>query len=145
MEYKQCLIVATDGNYMKRPIAWIFPKDSPYIDIFNFYFQKFDKTGLWYRILKKYQTAPQNCPDLNGSPIDFSSCFTAFCALFAGIAFSLFLILTECCRRKLKICTIDDFNVKNNSKLSKANEITEKIAYYNDIIESLKAELKDTY
>ena len=130
---------------MKRPIAWIFKKDSPYIKIFNFYFQKFDKTGLWYRILKKYKTTPQNCPDLNGSPIDFSSCFTAFLALFAGITFSLFLILMEYCRCKLKKCTsiAGGFNVKNNSKLSKANEITEKIAYYNDVIEGLKTELKD--
>ena len=37
--------------------------------------------GSLNQILKKYEAAPQVCPDSSGLPLGFDSCFTAFLLL----------------------------------------------------------------
>ena len=80
---------------MKKSIAWAFPKKSPYLNIFNFYFQEFKERGIWGNIEEKYKTLTQVCPDLSGKPIDFQSCFTAFLAMFVGLSLSALIIMIE--------------------------------------------------
>ena len=88
---------------MKRQFAWAFPKNSPYLSIFNFYFEKFKEKGIWHSINERYKTKPQVCPDLNGKPIEYSSCFTAFLALLGGISISFLLMLMEFCKYIMEI------------------------------------------
>ena len=89
------MIVPTEEKYLKTSIAWAFPKKSPYLNIFNFYFQKFKEQGIWRNIEEQYKIPPQVCPDLSGKPIDFESCFTAFLAMFVGLSLSILIILIE--------------------------------------------------
>ena len=81
---------------MKKAIAWAFSKKSPYLNIFNFYIQKFKGNGIWKSIEERHKKPPQDCPDLSGEPIDFESCFTAFLVLLVGFSFSFLIILIEC-------------------------------------------------
>ena len=120
---------------MKRQFAWAFPKKSPYLGIFNFYFEKFKEKGIWHSINERYKTKHQVCPDLNGKPIEYSSCFTAFLALLGGISISVLLIVMEFCK-----CKMEKNNVGQDGKYSQfsLDEIEERISYYNDIITSLQ-------
>ena len=82
----------TKGKYFTRPYGWPFPKFSPFLDIFNFYISEFIEKGTWNAIVNKYKAPPQVCPDMNGKPIEFANCFTAFIILICGaiLAFLLF-------------------------------------------------------
>ena len=126
---------------MKRQFAWAFPKNSPYLAIFNFYFEKFKEKGIWHSINERYKTKHQVCPDLNGKPIEYSSCFTAFLALLGGISISVLLILMEFCKCKMEKNNVgQDDDVSKDGKYSQfsLDEIEERISYYNDIITSLQ-------
>ena len=130
---------------MKRQFAWAFPKNSPYLNIFNFYFEKFKEKGIWHSINERYKTKPQLCPDLNGKPIEYSSCFTAFLALLGGISISFLLMLMEfgkCKMEKNNILQHDDVISKDgkysNTSQFTLDEIEERILYYKDRITALQ-------
>ena len=155
-EYKECLIVPTKGKYMKKAIAWAFPIKSPFLNIFNFYFQKFKDRGIWKSIEDRYKNLPQECPDLSGKSVDFDSCFTAFLALLVGISFSFFIILIECQKGRLnKAAILKQNNVSKDGECSKIpqdiqNKIEEKIksqydriSDHYDTIDNLKAQLQN--
>ena len=78
------MIVVTEGKYFTRPYAWAFQKNSPFLDIFNFYISEFIEKGQWNAIVNKYTARPQVCPDMSGMPIEFANCFTAFGCLVVG-------------------------------------------------------------
>ena len=134
-DFKECRIVSTKGKYMKRQFAWAFPKNSPYLNIFNFYFEKFKEKGIWHSINERYKTKPQICPDLNGKPIEYSSCFTAFLALLGSIIISFFLMLMEFCKYKMeKNNRFQDDDISKDGKYSNTSqftldEIEERILY----------------
>ena len=90
-----CKIVVTEGKYFKRPYAWTFQKNSPYLDIFNFYIQELIQKGQWNAIINKYQAQPQVCPDLSGMPIEFANCFTAFLCLIGGAFLGILFLCIE--------------------------------------------------
>ena len=94
-EYKDCLILATDGEYFKQPIAWAFQKHSPYLDSFNHFLQDFIEKGTWDAIQNKYEPQPQHCPDLSGMPVSWGTCFTAYLVLCGGFILALLLLTLE--------------------------------------------------
>ena len=95
------MIVPTLGKYSKQEISWVFQKNSPYLNIFNFYFHKFKENGIWNSIEERYKIQPQVCPDLSGQPIEFSSCISAFLTLLLGFIISSFLMMIEFGKIKL--------------------------------------------
>ena len=95
-EFEECLIVATKTKYTGSPIAWAFPKNSPYLDIFNFYIYEFIENGQWDSIQNEYEPKPQVCLDLSGKPIEISITISAFLYLFGGLFFALIVWIFEC-------------------------------------------------
>ena len=80
-EYAACEVIAIPAKYDFKPYAYGFQKDSPYLGIFNHYLKDMREKGSLNQILKKYEAAPQVCPDSSGLPLGFDSCFTAFLLL----------------------------------------------------------------
>ena len=80
-EYAACEVIAIPAKYDFKPYAYGFQKDSPYLPLFNHYLKDMREKGSLNQILKKYEAAPQVCPDSSGLPLGFDSCFTAFLLL----------------------------------------------------------------
>ena len=137
--YKECLIIPTKGQYMKKSIAWAFPKRSPFLHIFNLNFQKFKARGIWRGIKNRYKNLPQECPDLSGNSIDFDSCFTAFLILLIGFSFSFLIILIEFQKKNMNKSTSKQLDVSQDEQ----NKIEEKIKSHYDSIANLRAQLQN--
>ena len=128
--YKKCLIIPTKGQYMKKAIAWAFPKKSPFLYIFNLYFQKFKARGIWKGIKNRYKNLPQECPYLTVKSIGFDSCFTAFLILLIGFSFSFLIIIIEYQKNKLNQSNLKQKNVLQDEQ----NKFEEKIKSHYDSI-----------
>ena len=137
--YKKCLIIPTKGQYMKKAIAWAFPKKSPFLKIFNIYFQKFKARGIWKGIKNRYRNLPQECPDLTVKSIGFDSCFTAFLILLIGFSFSFLIILIEFQKKNMNKSTLKQLDVSQDEQ----NKIEEKIKSHYDSIANLRAQLQN--
>ena len=137
--YKKCLIIPTKGQYMKKAIAWAFPKKSPFLNIFNLYFQKFKARGIWKGIKNRYRKLPQECPDLTVKSIGFDSCFTAFLILLIGFSFSFLIILIEFQKKNMNKSTLKQLDVSQDEQ----NKIEEKIKSHYDSITNLKVQLQN--
>ena len=61
--------------------AYAFQKDSPYLELFNYFLQEMKEKGALKQILEKYEGGKQVCPDMSGKPIGINSSFTAFLLL----------------------------------------------------------------
>ena len=64
-----CEIIRTPAKYDYQRFAYGFQKDSPFLDIFNFYLKELRERGSFSQIFKKYQSQPQVCPDYSGKPL----------------------------------------------------------------------------
>ena len=112
-DFLDCTIVATKGKYFPQPVAWPFPKHSPYLPLFNFYIKELIEKGQWNSIIEKDSFHQgQNCPDLSGKPIEFANCFSAFLLIIFGIltSFSLFLGELVFGKKRLKKAKKVDFS-----------------------------------
>ena len=58
-QYASCKIIATPMQGDRKPSAFGFQKDSPYLDLFNFYLKEMQEKGAIGEILKDIM--PQNC------------------------------------------------------------------------------------
>ena len=63
-EFLDCEIIATPGKYDFKPIAMGYQKNSPYAQMFDFYFDQMRQSGLRDQIRLKYFGSPQICPDI---------------------------------------------------------------------------------
>ena len=117
-EYQDCLIVAIKGNYNPKPVAWLFQKHSPYMDIFDFYKNELIEKGTWNAIQHKYDVNPQVCPNLSGKPIGFTTCFTAFLFLIGGVSLALMIMFLEHLHKKYKSKKLNILlqNIQNPTK-----------------------------
>lgn len=70
-----------------------FPKNSPYIKIFDYHIQRLRETGAMKKLFPKFPA--QECPDLSGKPIGFESITSGFLILAIGIGISLIIMLFE--------------------------------------------------
>ena len=115
-EYQKCEIIAIPRKYHLQPIAFGFQKDSPYLEIFNYYLKEMIEKGVMKQISEKYDVPQQVCPDLTGSPLGFESCFTAFLALIVGLLIGLVLMIFEIIAGKKQFKV---YSVKKFSQISK--------------------------
>ena len=65
------------------------------LDIFNYYLREMIEKGVINQISERYEASQQVCPDLNGSPLGFESCFAAFLALIVGLIIGFVLVIFE--------------------------------------------------
>ena len=84
-------------------MAYGFQKDSPYVDLFNYFLKEMDEKGILTKIHKKYKNHQQFCPDLGGKPLGFEGCIMAFIALLGGIGICLILMSVECFSKLTKV------------------------------------------
>ena len=141
-EYLRCEIVAIPEKYYSVPFPWAFPKNSPYLDIFNFYITELIESGQWNAILKRYQPSSPNCPDLNGKPIEFNNCISAFIVLIFGLLTALLTLFFE--KANILIFGIPDatFKVNFNQRNVSKEDLTRILETQQLKIDSLKIELK---
>ena len=62
-------------------MAYAFQKDSPYLEIFNYFIRELREKGAKKQILEKYESRGQVCPDMSGKPLEINTSFTAFILL----------------------------------------------------------------
>ena len=69
LDFVKCEIIRIPAKYDPQRFAYGFQKDSPFLDLFNFYLKKLREQGSYSQILKKYQSQPQVCPDNSGKSL----------------------------------------------------------------------------
>jgi hypothetical protein len=89
-------LVAIPAKYDFKPYAFGFQKDSPYVDLFNYFLTELKEMGVYDEIATKYQQPPQFCPDYSGQSLGFDSCIALFMVVGAGLFASICLFLIEC-------------------------------------------------
>ena len=94
-EYGKCEIIPIPRRYHFAPIAFGFQKDSPYLEIFNYYLKRMIEKGVMKQISEKYEAPDQVCADLSGLPLSFESCFIAFFTLIVGLVMGVVLMTFE--------------------------------------------------
>ena len=77
-------MIAIPARYGINYVAFGYQKHWPYQGLFDHYLQEMREKGALKKILDKYKTKPQVCPDLSGKALGFESCFTAFLVLLSG-------------------------------------------------------------
>ena len=102
-EYVDCRVVAAPfSSYTGTGGAgWLFPKRSPFLPIFNYYFWIMKGSGAYGRIMKP-QNSPlynpksiiyQQCENLEGKPIGIHKSSSVFVILIAGLCLSILVFL----------------------------------------------------
>ena len=94
-KYISCKIIDVPKRYDVKSWSYAFQKDSPYLEIFNYYMKALEEKGTSRQILDKYKSEPQVCIDKSGSPLGFESCFTAFLILCGGGILGCVLFVIE--------------------------------------------------
>ncbi len=93
--FKDCKIVPLPQKTNPSYLAFALQKDSPFLEIFNYFLLKMMEVGEIKRITEKYTTFSQECPNYSGKPLGFNSCVTAFGLLCFGLAIAWILYLGE--------------------------------------------------
>ena len=76
--------------------GWVFPKNSPFYPIFDYYVSTLKEGGIYKRILdshKEHQGQEQVCTDYDGKPIGLYKCFSLFGLFLGGIILSALVFL----------------------------------------------------
>ena len=76
--------------------GWLFPKNSPYLPIMEYYVGILLEAGIYERMKSAYYDTDgkgQNCPDFDGSPIGPHKVFSLFGVIVLGIVLSLILLM----------------------------------------------------
>ena len=76
--------------------GWLFPKDSPYLPIMEYYVSILLEGGIYERIKSSYYDSDgkaQSCPVFDGTPIGPHKVFSLFGIMIIGIILSLTLLM----------------------------------------------------
>ena len=102
-EYVDCrVVVAPFSSFAGTGGAgWLFPKRSPFLPIFNYYFWIMKGSGAYGRIMKPQNRpgynpmsiAKQQCENLEGKPIGIHKSFSVFVILMTGLCLSILIFL----------------------------------------------------
>ena len=68
-EYLACEVIALPEKATISTESYGFQKDSPYLEIFNYFLQEMKEKGVIKQILEKNKGGLQICPDMSGQPI----------------------------------------------------------------------------
>lgn len=74
--YSDCEIIAIPQKYDFKPYAYGFQMNSAFLGPFNYFLKQMRERGALKKILEKYESRPQVCPDYSGRPLGFDNCFT---------------------------------------------------------------------
>ena len=83
--YKKCQILALPEKYQFQPFGFAFQKDSPYLELFDYYLKKMKQDGVLDKLIIEYEPPPQICPDLTGKALGFNNLIFPFLTMIAGI------------------------------------------------------------
>ena len=94
-EYLACEVIALGEKTGFKDVAYAFQKDSPYLEIFNYFIRELREKGAKKQILEKYKGRGQVCPDMSGQPLEINTSFSAFILLLGEsiMIFKVFLLL----------------------------------------------------
>ena len=144
-QYLNCEVIEIPQyeGYMSQN-SFVFPKNSPYAELFDFHLEKFNEKGIITRILEKYPTIPPKCPDLGGAILGYKSVITTFVPLAFGIIFGIILFILEKILVKSKYFGLPksqpEEEIIPDPKVIMWKQIQENFK----IIENLEAEIKRT-
>ena len=93
--YEKCEIKAIKAKYNIKNIAFGFQKDSPLVDLFNYYLTEMRETGALDQIMKKYESGPQVCQDYSGKPLGFGNVSSAFAIILFALLLVVAMFLVE--------------------------------------------------
>ena len=93
--YETCEFIALPAKYDFGFEAIGLQKNSPYLDVFNYYILQLMEKGAYDQIGKKYGVSSQVCPDYNGKPIGYVNCGVAFIILAVGFILCSVMMLIE--------------------------------------------------
>ena len=155
-EYKECQIVALPQKYHFETYAYGFPKNSPYLPLFNHQLQKAIENGVLNQILKSNKVqAEQECQEELGS-IDIETIYGPLLIFAGGIGLALIFFLIELisfssgcyCHILDNISTKynkndHDWEVLLNEKNAAIKELNEEISSLKDHFELVINELTD--
>jgi len=77
--------------------GWIFPKNSPFVSLFNYFLNNFDEVGLLDKLMKKQLEliTTNTCDESSFQAINFENVALVFILLLIGILISLLLLGIE--------------------------------------------------
>ena len=136
-EYSDCQVVAI-AKIDFKPFAYALQKDSPFLGIFNHYLQEMREIGALKKILNKYESGEQVCPDMSGQPLGLDSCFTAFLALVGGLMIGLILMILECLSgHEKRIPFLDFYGGQTSNETLNPEQMKIMLAYKDSRIDDL--------
>ena len=94
-EFAKCDVIDIPFKGNKNPNAFGFQKNSPYVEIFDYYLRELLEEGIVDKIKEKYRTLPPDCGNSAGKPLGFTNCFTAFLPLVFGTIIALIIVIFE--------------------------------------------------
>ena len=93
--YDSCDFIALPSKSDFSYEAFGLQKNSPYLEFINYFILKLMENGAVEKILLKYKTPSQVCPDYNGEPIGYINCGSAFIILAIGFIICLSIMALE--------------------------------------------------
>jgi hypothetical protein len=128
-EYLNCEFVAIPGKYAFIPNAYGFQKDSPYLDIFNYFITQLQESGSYEKISRKYESKSPICPDYSGKSLGLDSCVIMFLVVLMGLGLGFLFLLIECLLKYF----IPDLNWFNLNPPLESSEFQELNLDFNSI------------
>ena len=95
-QFKECKLNIMKIKGISNLIAFPFPKDSPFLGVFNTRLQKMSESGEIQRIVEKHAISDPECVTEKGNPLGFENIAVTFVIMVAGILASVFLWFLEC-------------------------------------------------
>ena len=76
-------------------IAFPFPKDSPFLGVFNTMLQKMSESGEMERMIERHAISDPECVTEKGKPLGFENIAVMFVIIIVGVLASVFLCFLE--------------------------------------------------
>ena len=93
-EYKNCDIIIIPKRLAIEHLSFGFQKNSPYLQLFNYYIKRMQESGIVDQIFAKYELHEQECPSPSLS-LGFENCISAFFLIIGGLILSIILLIVE--------------------------------------------------
>ena len=94
-EFKNCKLIWTNFVARKIKLAFAFPKNSPYVALFNSRLQTMFESGEIMRIIEKHSMKSTECQQRKGMPLGFENIAIVFIILFFGLSVSIVFCVIE--------------------------------------------------
>ena len=82
-------------EFVTSKTGFSLQKNSPYLQLFDYYIIRLQERGILQRIIKKYTPQPRDCNTSSAKAIGYESCFSAFLPLLLGYLFGILILIIE--------------------------------------------------